>query len=249
VIGIIAVLIAILMPVLSSARKAAQATQCASNLRQILLASTAYIQDNRGYWPPAHLDFLSKNKNRWHGDRATATGPFDFNGSVLKRFLQTKQIKLCPAFEPTKAGFEASCGGYGYNNHYIGSSSDDPAFANLALGPAAWDQQVGNLPAKQNMIRRPAEKIAFADAAMASSPSQIIEYSFVEPPTTTFGRTSPSIHFRHSRRANIGWADGHISAERFEWTWSDQPNVYGADNTKFLLGFFGPHDNRLFTRD
>src|SRR5580765_3368708 len=135
VIGIIAVLIAILLPVLSSARKSAQSAQCASNLRQILLASTAYIQENHGYWPPAHLDFLTKNKNRWHGDRTTATGPFDFNGSVLKRFLQTKRIKLCPAFEPTKAGFEASCGGYGYNNHFIGSSTDDPDFASLSLGP------------------------------------------------------------------------------------------------------------------
>jgi prepilin-type N-terminal cleavage/methylation domain-containing protein/prepilin-type processing-associated H-X9-DG protein len=249
VIAIIAVLIAILLPVLSSARKSAQAAQCASNLRQIMLAATAYIQDNRGYWPPAHLDYLVKNKNRWHGERATTSGPFDFNGSVLKRFLQTKQIKLCPAFEPTKAGFEASCGGYGYNNHYIGSSMDDPASANLVLGPGAWDQQIGNVPAKQNMIRRPSEKIAFADAAIASSPSQIIEYSFVEPPTNgTGGHTSPSLHFRHSKRANIAWADGHITAERFEWTWPEV-NAYGADNARFLLGFFGPRDNRLFTRD
>src|SRR5262249_24186452 len=93
VIAIIAVLIAILLPVLSSARKSAQSAQCASNLRQILLAATAYMQDNRGYWPPAHLDYITKNKNRWHGDRPTGSGPFDFNGSVLKRFLQTKAIK------------------------------------------------------------------------------------------------------------------------------------------------------------
>ncbi len=247
VIGVIAVLIAILLPVLTSARKAAQATQCASNLRQLLIASTAYIQENKGYWPPAHLDFLSKNKTRWHGDRASSTAPFDFNGSVLKRFLQTKQIKLCAAFEPTKAGFEAACGGYGYNNHYLGSSSEEPAPGSLS--PAAWDQQLGNIPAKQNMIRRPAEKIAFADTAMATNSSQhLIEYSFAEPPTTVFGNTSPSIHFRHNKRANIGWADGHISAERFEWTWP-QLNAYNSDNTKFLLGFFGPRDNRLFTRD
>lgn len=248
VIGIIAILIAILLPVLSSARKAAQTTACANNLRQIALAATAYIQENQGNWPPAHLDFLSRNNSRWHGTRAGSSGPFDFDGSILKRFLQTKAIKQCPAFEPSRPGSEAACGAYGYNNHYLGSSSEDPKYFVLALGPAAWDREVGNRPAKQNMIRRPAEKIAFADAAIADSPGSIIEYSFLEPPTTQFGATSPSLHFRHAgRRANLAWADGHITAERFEWTYAT--NVYGADNARFSLGFFGPHDNRFFTRD
>ena len=251
VIGIIAILIGILLPVLSSARKSAQSAVCANNLRQIALAAIAYVQDNRGYWPPAHLNYLSKNNNRWHGDRAGMSGPFDFGGSVLKRFLQTKVIKQCPAFEPSRAGFEAACGGYGYNNHYLGSSSEDPKSVGLPLGPAAWDREFGNVPAKHNMIRRPAEKIAFADAALADSPNTIIEYSFLEPPTTQFGPSSPSLHFRHAgrdRRANIAWADGHISAERFDWTWPGL-NAYGADNARFRLGFFGPRDNRLFTRD
>ena len=57
------------------------------------------------------------------------------------------------------------------------------------------------------------------------------------------------MHFRHAgRRANIAWADGHITAERFDWTWPGT-NVYGADNARFNLGFAGPRDNRLFWRD
>jgi prepilin-type processing-associated H-X9-DG protein len=214
-----------------------------------MLAATAYIQENQGNWPPAHLDFLTKNKNRWHGDRASTSSPFDFNTSVLRRFLQTKLIKQCPAFEPTRAGFEAACGAYGYNNHYLGSNSEDPRYVGVPLGPAAWDREVGNRPAKANMIRNPSEKLAFADAAIADGPGSIIEYSFLEPPTTTFGPTSPSLHFRHAHRtANIAWADGHVTAERFGWTYPGV-NVYGGDNAKFNLGFFGPRDNRLFWRD
>ena len=98
VIGIIAILIAVLLPALSAARRAAQTTQCASNLRQILLAANSYILENRGSWPPAHVNFVVKNNNRWHGTRTGMSGPFDFNGSVLKRFLQTQLIKKCPAF-------------------------------------------------------------------------------------------------------------------------------------------------------
>jgi hypothetical protein len=38
-----------------------------------------------------------------------------------------------------------------------------------------------------------------------------------------------------------------VSAERYEWT--HPVNVYGAPNARFQLGFFGPRDNRLFTRE
>jgi prepilin-type processing-associated H-X9-DG protein len=249
VIGIIAILVAVLLPALSAARKQAASAQCKSNLRQLLVASIAYVQENHGHWPPAHVDFLSKNKNRWHGTRTSSTSPFDFEGSPLRPHLRTPAIKSCPTFEATTASgnFEKNCGGYGYNAQYIGSSAFDPKQYLIPLGPAAWDKQFGNVPAKQNMIRRSAEKIAFADAAMASGPNSLIEYSFVEPVTTEFGPTSPSLHFRHSRRANVGWADGHVTGELFEWTYTT--NVYGADSGRFLLGFFGPRDNSRFARD
>src|SRR5262249_51368900 len=55
VIGIIAVLIAILLPALNKARQQAQAAQCASNLRQISLAMLSYINDNKGTIPPCTI--------------------------------------------------------------------------------------------------------------------------------------------------------------------------------------------------
>src|SRR3954467_11733946 len=73
VIGIIAILVAIMLPTLSAARKRAGATQCMSNIRQLLTASIAYQQENRGFWPPAHVNYVyppgSENLNRWHGTR------------------------------------------------------------------------------------------------------------------------------------------------------------------------------------
>src|SRR5437867_2481343 len=51
VIGIIAVLIAMLFPALIGARRAAQATQCASNLRQLTIALINYSADFKGYFP------------------------------------------------------------------------------------------------------------------------------------------------------------------------------------------------------
>lgn len=50
--GIIALLIAILLPALNKARQQAMATQCLSNLRQLGLGALMYLNDNRNqYWP------------------------------------------------------------------------------------------------------------------------------------------------------------------------------------------------------
>jgi type II secretory pathway pseudopilin PulG len=51
VIGIIAVMIGILLPVLRKAREAAQQVQCLSNLRQLSNAIVAYCNDNHGVFP------------------------------------------------------------------------------------------------------------------------------------------------------------------------------------------------------
>ena len=51
VIAIIAVLAALLLPVLSRAKATAQATQCRNNLRQLGLALTFYVSDHRVYPP------------------------------------------------------------------------------------------------------------------------------------------------------------------------------------------------------
>jgi prepilin-type processing-associated H-X9-DG protein len=95
-------------------------------------------------------------------------------------------------------------------------------------------------------VLRPAETVMFTDAAFVPR-EELVEYSFAEPRfDPVYGsRCDPSIHFRHRRRANVGWCDGHVSHERRAFTWSS--GFYEGDPDRRDIGWFGDSDdNRCF---
>ena len=79
VIGIIAILIAILLPALNKAREAAIKTQCLSNLHQIYMTVAQYAQKHRGYtilgaWTEPDVNYIIfTNRGGWVDN---ANGPW-----------------------------------------------------------------------------------------------------------------------------------------------------------------------------
>src|SRR4051794_40796785 len=72
VIGIIAILIGVLLPALNKARRSANTTQCASNMRMIALGMINYISNHKGVLPPA---MVTKSSTDGAGN-SDPTNPF-----------------------------------------------------------------------------------------------------------------------------------------------------------------------------
>ncbi len=86
VIGIIAVLAAILFPVLAKAREAANRTSCLSNLLQIHVAAQLYVNDWDGRLPYSDKEVPGLTGSFWV-DAIYVLGPY----------MQNEGIRLCPS--------------------------------------------------------------------------------------------------------------------------------------------------------
>jgi len=227
VVAIIGILAALLLPALRGARDRALSAECMSNIRQLTQAALLYRDANDGYFPPASWDIMTTNLRRWHGERDRQNEPFEFDRSPMHQYLQTDRIKACPVFRDRLRGFEAGCGGYGYNDDYVGSGRGDPTDGS-------------DTPARN--LGDPTNTVMFADCAFLRN-GELIEYSFItEPVFETWGCDStPSVHFRHRGKANVGWCDGHVTAESMGF--SRGPS---ADHQIGYIGTFD--DNRLYDR-
>jgi prepilin-type processing-associated H-X9-DG protein len=256
--AVITLLISILLPALATTRKTAQAIVGQSNLRQLQLANHAYANEHDDRFMPA-AEAMSpgsgqpENLKRWHGTRTSQSQPFTPEGAPITPYIDSSEsssaVRICPVFQPTleeiatrpavSAGFERSCGGYGYNMDFVGTTT----------GPSVNGTPTRNdlLGERRAVLAAPTRTVAFADAAFAAS--RIIEYSFVHSRFRSDYpdfRWDPSIHFRQvGNRANVVWLDGHTSQESMTFSWSS--GLYAANPEDLDIGWFGEHDdNRLF---
>lgn len=266
VIGIVSILMALLLPALARAREKARSIQCASNLRQLYLANAMYASEHDGQYCPDAPDIDTTNLVRWHGVREKISGDvwdavytdYDPKKGPLAEYLPDARVKECPVFFEYKrqgqvsSAFESGTGGYGYNGAYVGGSYhlydwfDSARYTTTALDSRVFE---------------PSTTIMFADAAYPLEEG-LIEYGELAPPYFPSPENptgapddpedpawpaSPSIHFRHNRRVNVVWCDGHISSEPWGWAHSQINNPFhNGDNYRWGVGWFGPKDNRYF---
>lgn len=117
VVGIIAILIAILMPALGRARDQANGVKCASNLRTMMTAALMFAQDHKGHlfgnWSDAGNDDEEKRDFLAGGTRNWRMAP---QAGTLWRYIKDENVYRCPSRGSTQGG--ETIGGGASNGHF-----------------------------------------------------------------------------------------------------------------------------------
>jgi len=213
VIGIIAVLIAVLLPALSKARESAQAVNCASNLKQMGLAAQFYSNENNNAIVPWHA-YYRDSKGAfydllWHhilgtycGDKKASLGNAS-GGSFYNPSPKVLQIFHCPS-QRAEMTFDFHLR-YGINpnvtTHFLTKTSI--------------------LTRKRNQMRRVSDLIFIADSMDGTQYRDISSWDILPWSYYIWYRLPPEpqlspISDRHKRGANILFLDGHVERKLFE---------------------------------
>jgi prepilin-type N-terminal cleavage/methylation domain-containing protein/prepilin-type processing-associated H-X9-DG protein len=209
VIAIIAILAAMLLPVLAGGKSSAQRAQCENNLRQIGIATELYWDDNSGncfHWKTGASGDGVAYWFGWLQNGAEGSRAFDLSQGALFAYLDGSDVRLCPSLGYALSQLKLKADGvvfsYGCNRYLF----------------AQGGQPVVNA----DKISRPSDIALFADAAQvnnfqapASASNPMLEEWYYLDLETNYSSPDnyPNGHFRHSQKANVTFADGHVAPE------------------------------------
>ena len=243
VIAIIAILAAILFPVFGRARENARRSSCQSNLKQIGLALTQYVQDYDEQFPVT-------NQNNWQTPWTLRVQPYIKSTQVFMCPSDADAGKLSPATgtDAGWAGVQISYSG----NSYIGNvETSSPAWDWQVLGIFCNDQSYGSMASSKTrslaQLAEPAQTIMVAEKhsedvnkyeisksrsglfgvpsgfgykAVISGQTWMEGEDAQRLPSGTVGGTAfgtgrnGGVSTRHMETANFLFADGHVKAMR-----------------------------------
>jgi prepilin-type N-terminal cleavage/methylation domain-containing protein/prepilin-type processing-associated H-X9-DG protein len=198
VVGIIAMLISILMPALAGARRAAQATACLSQLRQIGLATSMYVQDARGLFPRSSHSALAAKVMPWgyalppYLGRKPYMGPSDEWNELLRTLYR------CPADD------REGKWSYGKSVWFELTGPEIGELSGAADGPTYY---------KITQVKRPSVTVLFAELESGSMGDHIMaHYWYIG------GATEVDTRRHGSHRTNFAFVDGHCETRPFHTT-------------------------------
>ncbi len=239
VIAIIAILAAMLLPVLNKAKMKAKQTACISNMRQIGIALTMYPTDYNQYpncltptggyyvWQPRLLSLMGLNRNAFYCPAALPQSVWDTNGNPTVKAVIGENGKLDPyGIETGGANNDGTRFSLGYNDWGL----DINWSSCLGMGGDVSATGVNNV--KESMVRHPTDMIVIADVR-SDTPAGQIQFNANTTPGLIAGWTEgqdPTWHpqvpcNRHDFHTDILFADGHVE-DPLRNTVIDPNNMY-----------------------
>jgi prepilin-type N-terminal cleavage/methylation domain-containing protein/prepilin-type processing-associated H-X9-DG protein len=199
VIGIIAVLISLLLPVLGKAREQAKRTQCMSNLRTLGQCLYVYAADNSGIAMFSSYFDNPKDPNSitrtWFGSLVGST--WTANDGYLTKYYKNTEFLNCPSMT---------------DNYH--SYDNDPT-KTPPLTTYAYNETVVALPAAATRISQldvPSETMALMDAVYVDQFGKVEGVITSDAPYTS-GPAFLNLHGRHNGYGNVLWYDGHVDIQ------------------------------------
>ena len=230
VIGIIAVLFALLAPSLQRSRLQAKAVVCMSNIRQLNSVFSVYVDDT-GNFP---YGFFSTDTPPPGGSIGISTYDrsgwwwLNYLGEFYKKNMGSKTVLQCPSKQIKQRGLKNSilCGNYGANL----------SICRMSVGITNQDEFIGK-PRAFSEILRPAQTLLIVDSGYAIlswwhaadfppatlGSAQIEDTAYV--PGLSINRQRQlwswqeidAFYGRHPQMTvNVGFADGHVSRTKAE---------------------------------
>jgi prepilin-type processing-associated H-X9-DG protein len=213
VITILLILGGMFFPLYSSVREQAYKTECASNLRQVVMAWLLYTENHEGRCCEAYR-WEGLDEINWYCRRNSAHT--DYTQGHLSPYLKPNSLFGCTSFKRIQRARNYL--GYGYNTTYIGGGQFE--------GPNSTYQA----PISIAQLENPTQVVAFAETAYWEElrderrrlKGEIAPIDYLRSPDEEQlfrGRRKSAnlypcgtVHFRHNGSANVAFADGHLRA-------------------------------------
>ena len=233
VIAVITILASIFLPVLSRAKEKARTVQCISNVRQMLVALSLYV-DEYGHYPLA----IAPNPHSIYGISWQDTlSPYlaEKTSNALFTTIRCPSYKLDGSFAVGSAHVYVPNSVYGYSSGTPWSLSPTP---NDATNPKYR---------QESAVVVPAQMIALGDAYMialdvpkivlGATDLRYIPITFSEK-LHTYPREQAAVKARHHARHVVGFCDGHVETIPFTRLFANNPDARRIWNCDFQ-----PHDS------
>jgi prepilin-type N-terminal cleavage/methylation domain-containing protein/prepilin-type processing-associated H-X9-DG protein len=213
VIAVVAILAALLLPALQSAKQRACTAFCANNLRQLLMAYEAYRTANDGWAPYSE---------RWVGSRAER--PYY---RQLYKYADDAKLFWCPEadpathWDPDETLWETTMVSYGANNWGWTDNDGQGCLSVVYSDPNTHTDM-------RDVVNGP-ELIVFGDGTPMGSWDASLDPSPGEP--WPYEKPSP----RHTGMCNIVFFDGHTDRylQKFLIDRSQASHLWRRCNTRF----------------
>lgn len=222
VIGIIALLISILLPVLGAARRQAQTVVCLSNVRQLNLAFSMYLEANRqkSLWYNINAEswWYTQIKPFGLGDAKVLVCPAAYDPSIMPNAFGTATTAWGPDTPSVHPWMTTETAGYGINGWLYRVHADGTSLQPLGVDCVPKEAYV-TLPAKGS------ERVpSFADCMWIDGwpkqthPSAANDYSLYDD----YSNMRRFVLTRHGRAINVAFMDGHAETVPLAGLWKLQ---------------------------